>query len=368
MNQTGVAELRLCSGTVPHYKQIVELSGPILSVLVDEFGTKEVIKRFSNPLWYSSLACALGFEWQFSGMTTVVLKAIKESLQFHDIGVKLAGGKGLASRQAPNEIINIGDKFNFNSKKIEDLKYSSKMSSKVDDVEIQDSYQIYFHTTIIDEKGNNSIINQGMNIDEQMVRRYHWLNPIQFAEEPHSSIAGPKQKIVLDLSAKQSRDCRKTIVDIVRDEKPEKIEKTLLLLKRDKSQKKIIDFASVKTKIIEIPYYLELPKRLNKKALEVAKQSENFEQIIATNGVGKSTMRGLAYVANLVYGSQTSWHDPVKFCYSYGTKAGKPWMVEKQAMSESAKILKQAVEEAKLGERQKLNMLKRLARFVEYEI
>lgn len=357
MRKTGTADLRLCTGPIPHYKEMVLLSEPLIETLVNEFGTKEVVNRFSNPLWYQCLACSFGFEYQFSGMTTVVIKAIKEGIKNKNLGIEIAGGKGKLSIETPKELENIGKKFGLNDQKTEKLILNSKLTSKVDNVAVQDSYSLYFHSTIFDEKGNSAIINQGMNLREGMVRRYHWFNPDSLS---NGNIAGKKEKIVLDLTRKNEEETRKLILDLAKE--GERTARTFLKLNRGAAQTNLFNFKE--KKIIELPYYLKFPEKLNVKAMEIANNVKNFKEFLCSKGVGPSTMRGLAFVANLVYGSEISWKDPIKFCYAYGTKAGKPWMVEKREMRKSAEILKTAVENAKIGDKMKLRILRKLSEFV----
>ena len=363
MRRTGYAELRLCEGYVPQYREMVKLSAPITEILIEEFGTEEVVKRFSDPCWFQCLACALGFEHNYTGATTVTLKALKEALLNENLGITVVGGKGKLSRNTPREIINVGDNFSLKESKISDLTYASKMTAKTDSVCIQDSFNIYFHSMILDEKGNFAVVNQGMNVSEQLVRRYHWLNTDNFVEEPHTAINGRGLGAALDLTAKESKGSRKTITDIVHDEKSEKIQKTFLLLDRSDGQKKLVDFIR-DYNIIKVPFYLMFPKRLNLEALRVAKEAQNFEEILGAKGMGPSTMRGLAYISSLVYGSKLSWKDPQRYCYAYGTKCGKPWMVERKNMRESAAILRNAIEQTKIGEKERLQAIRRLNEFL----
>ena len=80
--------------------------------------------------------------------------------------------------------------------------------------------------------------------------------------------------------------------------------------------------------------------------------------------MGPATVRGLALVAELIYGEKPSWEDPVKFSFAYGGKDGVPFPVDRRAMDESIQVLRQAVEAAKVGEKEKLRSLRRLRRFV----
>jgi hypothetical protein len=95
-----------------------------------------------------------------------------------------------------------------------------------------------------------------------------------------------------------------------------------------------------------------MPKTLNWKLARklYETQPDNYEQLLGVRGVGPATVRGLALVAELVYGAPLSWRDPVKYSFAYGGKDGIPYPVDQKAMDESAQILKNAVENAKIGE------------------
>jgi hypothetical protein len=62
-----------------------------------------------------------------------------------------------------------------------------------------------------------------------------------------------------------------------------------------------------------------------------------------------------------MYGCEPSWQDPVKFSFAFGSKDGTPFPVNRKAMDEAHEVLKTAVQEAKVGKREKLEALKRLS-------
>ena len=109
-----------------------------------------------------------------------------------------------------------------------------------------------------------------------------------------------------------------------------------------------------------------MPWNINWKALrEVYEfQPRNYEELLAFKGVGPATVRGLALVAELVYGDKPSWKDPVKYSFAYGGKDGVPYPVDRKAMDESIQMLRQAVQEAKIGNNEKMRSLQQLKRFV----
>lgn len=357
-SKTGVVELRLASGPIPHYKEIVKLSKPIIEAVVEEFGTKEVIKRFSDPLWFNCYACVVGFEWNYSGLTTVPLMALKEALKNADIGIQVIGGKGKV-KDISIQCENLG----LSSNEIERLEYVSRMTCKVDSCEVQDSHNLYFHCMIVDEKSNYVTINQKMNVNRQTVRRFHWKgNSNEFVEEPHEACIGEKQEKVINLSSKDSRECRKAIVDLVRDYSPEKIEKAIVSVNKEVEQTKVTKFLGAKS--VSLPFYLKIPRKVNLEALRIAHEiSTNFENFLEIKGIGPATVRGLAYISNLIYGTSSSFEDPVKYTYAFGTKANKPYPVNKQAMNETAQILSGAIKNAKLNNKEKLKAIKRLSVF-----
>ena len=80
-------------------------------------------------------------------------------------------------------------------------------------------------------------------------------------------------------------------------------------------------------------------------------------------GIGPATVKGLALVAEIVYGAKPSWEDPLKFSFAFGGKDGIPYPVRRRVMDKAIKFLEDAVEAAEVGNREKLEALKRLKSF-----
>src|SRR5919205_982345 len=114
MRRTGSASLPLHGGHTPPwlFERMVRLSRAILAHLVEEHGTAEVLRRLSDPHWFQALGCVLGFDWHSSGVTTTTCGALKVGLEGRerDLGLRVAGGKGGASRKAPQQIVEICDR------------------------------------------------------------------------------------------------------------------------------------------------------------------------------------------------------------------------------------------------------------------
>jgi hypothetical protein len=111
---------------------------------------------------------------------------------------------------------------------------------------------------------------------------------------------------------------------------------------------------------------LNMPRNINWDTLARVYefQPQNYEELLSVKGVGPATVRGLALVAELVYGESPSWEDPVKFSFAYGGKDGVPFPVDRKAMDESIGILRESIKASKIGENEKLRSLQNLRRFV----
>src|SRR5512143_921794 len=135
MRQTGIAQLPLHGGKAPAwlFQRMVRLGREILRLIIEDYGPQEVLTRISDPYWFQSLGCVLGFDWHSSGVTTTVCGALKEGLRGREreFGLVIAGGKGATSRKTPAEILSAGDKFPL-SGSADELVQLSRLTAKID--------------------------------------------------------------------------------------------------------------------------------------------------------------------------------------------------------------------------------------------
>lgn len=376
MQRTGVARLPLHYGKAPKWLvvRMQKLAKEIVTIIVDEHGREDFLKRISDPFWFQALGCVLGYDWHSSGVTTVVTGVLKQAIAPEEHGIAVCGGKGKISLQAPLEIENVGQKFGFTNDKIETLRYASKMSAKVDNAAIQAGYQLYHHAFFVAENGKWAVIQQGMCPQDRTARRYHWLSESakSFVVEPHNAIVGDiKREIALDMTAKESEDCRKTSVDIAKETTKKVMQ--LIMSIRPAYQKSLQEWLPKTTNAAWKEYpidVLSMPKNINWKVLrEVYEfQPRNYEELLGFKGIGPATVRGLALIAELIYGEKPSWKDPVKYSFAYGGKDGVPYSVNREAMDESIKMLKEAIQNARMGDKEKVRSLQRLRRFIPSDV
>jgi len=272
--------------------------------------------------------------------------------------------------RTPEEIVEVGEKFNLSTGTIERLKYSSRLSAKVDNVAIQAGYPLYHHAFFVTEDGKWAVIQQGMSLRDRTARRYHWLSDAvrSFVVEPHNAIVGDaKREIALDMTARESGGCRERSVDVAKED-PRRVARMLKSIRPSyqRSLKEWIKCGSLHDAGGYVAEFLSMPLTVNWKALKKVYefQPRDYEELLGIRGVGPATVRGLALISEIIYGEKPSWRDPVKYSFAFGGKDGVPFPVDRRSMDESIRILRDAIEQARIGDRERLRSLKRLRRLI----
>ncbi|WP_048091175.1 DUF763 domain-containing protein [Geoglobus acetivorans] len=336
--------LPLHYGKAPYWllNRMKKLARPILTLIIQEYGEKEVINRLSDPIFFQSFSNVLGFDWNSSGSTTVLTGVLKSVLNTDEFDLRIAGGKGGNALKTVEEIEKFASELGIGERKRVELIRASRLSAKLDSAALQDGYDLYHHTIVFTRK-HFVVIQQGMNESLRMARRYH-LKDISIVE-PHSGIITQRfENSVMDLTAENSGEARKTILDIVNDGTYR------------------FDFS----KVLSMVKYREslVPKRVDWKALEKAYslQPDRFEDLLLVRGVGKGAIRALALIAELVYDAEYSKKDPAKFSFALGGKDGVPFPVNRRDYDDVIEFMEEAVRQAELSDFEKRSLLERLAK------
>lgn len=380
--QRGIATFTLDYGKCPPwlFDRMVKLGREMARVLIEEYGPDEFIKRISDPVWFQSLGTVLAFDWNASGLTTILTAALKEAIRGQEkhFGVFIAGGKGKTSRKTPDEIASWGMRLSLTPQMTDSLIYNSRMSAKVDSSLLQDGFQIYHHCFFFSKNNSWTVVQQGMNTQKGTARRYHWYseNIDDLIVEPHSGIATQlPQSSALDLTSKKSDKTRQISTGLVTDSYHTLL-KDIELLKKHYS--KYSQMMSVKadgetTTILQLshnefkhhpvedegfwdsPYLKKIFQRLSRS------QPENYEQLLATEGVGPKTIRALSLVSEIIYGAAPSYEDPARYSFAHGGKDATPYPVDKTTYDQTIETLRQAVVKSKISPLEKDKALKRLS-------
>jgi hypothetical protein len=353
--KTGVAHLPLHYGKAPPwlFQRMKSLARGITLSIIDAYGAEEMLSRLSDPFWFQALGCALGFDWHSSGVTTTVCGALKEGIKGmgKELGFFITGGKGRTSRRTPLEIEEICNQRAMNGAP---LIYASRMSAKVDSAAVQDGYQIYHHTFFFTQSGEWAVIQQGMNEENRYARRYHWFSRgiKDFVCEPHWAVCCDQRNGGLNLVAQESERTRQAMTELSH-EKPEflisEVKKAVELYLPQSHPVPMEERRQERLERIFIQIYDRLPN--------------NFEELLGIKGVGPKTLRSLSLISELIHGIKPSFKDPTRFSFAHGGKDGHPYPVDRKVYDKSIEVLKTALEEAKVGDREKVAAIRRLGNF-----
>jgi hypothetical protein len=352
MPKTGIATLPLHYGKAPKwlFSRMTALSREIITALVTEFGSSELLRRLSDPYWFQALGCILGFDWHSSGLTTTVTGALKEGIKGMEkgLGIFIAGGKGSTSRKTPEHIVSYADKYSINPTP---LIYASRMSAKVDNTAVQDGYQLYHHVFIFTYKGDWAVIQQGMNTVNKTARRYHWLGEDvkDFVIEPHKAICCDMRQRTLNMVSLESEDARKVSVALSKEKPDRAIQEVKSICALSLPERHNVTLTDVN------------PKRLYRILTKTyERQPEDFENLLEIEGVGPKTIRALSLVSELIYGKPPSYRDPARFSFAHGGKDGTPFPVDRKTYDKTINVIKIAIQSAKIGNTEKIGAIKRL--------
>ncbi|MDP2664324.1 MAG: DUF763 domain-containing protein [bacterium] len=371
--RTGIATVPLDYGRCPRwlFERMKRLGRGIALAIVEEYGPEEFLKRLSDPVWFQSLGCVMGFDWNSSGLTVITLGALKEGLfDIQDyLGVYVCGGKRV-SRKTPEEIeaYGISRGFSFAPKLI----YASRMAAKTDSSLIQDKYQIYQHNFLFTKSGSWAVVQQGMNTENQTARRYHWLSSAlrqtqgkaDFIEEPHSGIISGATVKPLNLTDKKSKDNREVSVGLVKEE-PKKFLKDLGLIQTKKeknlTEMRLADKEFFWHPVVEEKFDL---KRLEKTiSLAHSENPEDFEKLVGMRGIGPRTIRALSLVSEIIYGAKPSYEDPARYTFSVGGKDGTPFPVDRETYDKTLELLERGIKRSNVSLSEKEKAQDRLRGF-----
>jgi uncharacterized protein len=228
--RSGSAILPLHGGRVPPWlaTRMSSLGAVITQAIVHHYGRDEFLQRLSHPFWFQSFGAVMGMDWHSSGITTSVIGALKRGLGplSGELGIHVCGGRGQHSRKTPNELQALGEGIGFDGA---GLTRASRLVAKVDSAAVQDGFDLYLHGFFVTDDGKWTVVQQGMNGDKKQARRYHWHSEDlkSFVDEPHSTIDGPTQGAIVNLTDKRADTSRAAQLELLTDFGPDRKPRTL---------------------------------------------------------------------------------------------------------------------------------------------
>jgi uncharacterized protein len=354
VKRSGIADLPLHGGRVPRWlsERMQKLGTAIVESIVYHYGASEFLSRLSDPFWFQALGCVMGMDWHSSGITTSVMSALKRGLnpRAHELGIYICGGRGKQSRKTPDELLGIAERRNLDGNA---LVQTSRLTARIDNNAIGDGFQIYLHNFVVSASGDWAIVQQGMNEQTGLARRYHWHSAYvrDFTCEPHTGIVGEHEGAILNLVDRRAKRAQDALLEIAA-EHPEKTIREVQRLLLPKHH-------DVRSENVDL-------KRLGAVlAVSYERQLRDFASILLLENLGPRTLQSLALIAEVVHGTPTRFSDPARFSFALGGKDRHPFPVPLKTYDESVSVLRRALDAAKLGDAEKIDGLKRLSNFVQ---
>src|SRR5579872_626389 len=352
MTRSGHADLPLHGGRVPAWlaERMTKLGAAISETILHHYGTAELLSRLSDPFWFQALGCVMGMDWHSSGITTSVLGALKRGInpRAAELGIYLCGGRGKHSRRTPDELRSFAESANLPG---DSLVRSSRLTAKIDNNAIADGFQLYLHTFIVSTAGEWAVVQQGMNANNRLARRYHWHSATvrDFTLEPHTGIVGENAGTIMNLVDGQAVPAQNALLSIVH-ENPEKTlrEATRLTMPRHHE---------VRAANVDL-------KRLGSVlALAYEREFRDFASLLLLETLGPRTLQSLALIAEVIHGTPVRFSDPARYSFAHGGKDGHPFPVPLKTYDRSIAILRDALDRARLGDPDKMDGHRRLDGF-----
>jgi len=353
MKRSGFADLPLHGGRVPPWlaERMQKLGTAIVESVVYHYGAAEFLSRLSDPFWFQGLGSVMGMDWHSSGITTAVLGALKRGLnpRAHELGIYVCGGRGKQSRKTPDELLAVADRRSLDG---EALVRTSRLTAKIDNNAIADGFQIYLHSFVVTAAGDWAVVQQGLNEQTGLARRYHWHSASvrDFTSEPHTGIVGQNEGVILNLvdrRAKPAQDALLTIASEHPDRTLAELQRLAMPIHHD-----------VRAENVDL-------KRLGAVlAVSYERQLRDFASLLLMEKLGPRTLQTLALVAEVVHGAPSRFSDPARFSFALGGKDRHPFPVPLKTYDESLAVLRRSLDAAKLGDTEKMDGFKRLDRMV----
>jgi hypothetical protein len=364
--RAGSADLPLHGGRVPHWlaDRMTRLGTVISEAIILHYGRDELLRRLAHPFWFQSFGAVMGMDWHSSGITTSVIGALKRGLapRAGDLGIHVCGGRGAHSRRTPGELLAIGERTGIDGAA---LAQTSRLVAKVDSAAVQDGFDLYLHGFFVTDDGHWAIVQQGMNGDSRLARRYHWLSEglTSFVDEPHAAIDGERQGEIVNLTDRRADASRRGQLDLLATWSPERIAGELQKIEASpppNGPQPLLPHLVMPAHHDVRPSDV-MARRLHRTLAAAAERGpRDFPELLLTPGVGARTVRSLAMVAEVVHGAPYRFADPARFSLAHGGKDRHPYPVPIKVYDETIRVLKSAVAGARLGRDEELAALKRL--------
>ena len=349
MINSGAMGMPLHFGKVPSFltERMGKMGDAIVESIVYNYGKSEVLTRMSDPNWFQALGAVMGMHWNSSGVTATVLGSLRPHVnaKAQDLGLYILGGKGKYAWNTPKQINRVANRHGLPGT---ELARSARLTNRIENNAVQDGFNLYQQYFILSDEGEWTSISQGMNRNTRRARRYHWHSPSvrSFGDSPHTGIMGLEKQQVLNLTDSSADLLRTHMVDLTKESPKIVVEavREAELPDRHDVRKEDINMSRLAS-VLDLAYNRDI---------------EKFEDLVELQNVGPRTLKALAMASEVIHGDATRFDDPARFAFAVGGKDGRPHPIDTKALDETVDMLQNAVDHAKLGDKEKSQALKRL--------
>jgi len=379
----GVAELPLHGGRVPAWlaRYMKRLAGAIVEAIVELYSPRRFVELVADPVWFQAFNNVIGMDWDSSGSTTVTLGVVRQVVwERPELGLVVAGGKGRLAREALGELERAVEEGRVPESVGGEAARASRLVAKADSVLLQDGYELYHHAVVVSVDGWWAVVQQGMNVERRLARRYHWVKPLPEREatlETRRGVAAAERSewVSLDLTSRASLEARRAIPEIVASMSPRalvgELRRVLAAARGLVPLSAWLGGGGERLRVLR--YYRPPPRppRGFEERLRAIREASprSIEELVMLPGVGPSTLRSLALVAEVVYGVPVSHVDPAgqpldpfRYAYAVGGKDGVPFPFSVEHARRVLEFLESVVAEARLDEKGRRRALERIER------
>jgi uncharacterized protein len=207
-------------------------------------------------------------------------------------------------------------------------------------------------------------VQQGMMEERRLARRYHWTSAglSSFVDDPHAAVEGENRGTIVNLADARAESSRRAQLELAR-RGPDAVLAVL---------RKAVPIAQPVQGVLPhlvLPGHHEVReddvvmRRLRGTLAAAADRApHDFPDLLLVPGVGARTIEALAHVAEVVHGAPCRFTDPARFSLAHGGKDGHPFPVPLRVYDETIRVLRGAVDRAKLGNDERLHAIRELDR------
>jgi hypothetical protein len=340
---------------------MARLGRVITEAIILHYGRDEFLGRLAHPFWFQSFGAVMGMDWHSSGITTSVLGALKRGLTpiQDELGIYVCGGRGRHSRATPGELIGVAERTGQDG---ESLARTSRLVAKVDSAAVQDGFELYLHGFIVTADGKWTVVQQGMLPEQRLARRYHWSSErlISFLDDPHTAVEGVNRGTIVNLADWRAAQNRIHQLELA-STGPDRVIGALRKLRPTPEPVQPVLPHLFMPGHHEVSEEDVVVRRLRGTLTAAADRGpEDFADLLLVPGVGARTIQALAHVAEVVHGAPCRFSDPARFSLAHGGKDGHPFPVPLRVYDETLRVLRNAVDQARLGNSERLSAMKAL--------